>query len=662
VKYGTKERGFPHPRTGAIRWKYTFADVVYITDETSTQEITSWVLELPLSEKAIPIRLQQKIEEAKRRVTRDPGIITSHTVIVVDKSASMKKSDMDGHKRRDRGVYYNLAEEFCAPQLNSLECESIGGNLLTYTDVVTLIEMRDGPTVIFEHEPITWLLYNKFVRLSQDLTAKSHGNYYPSMLLAFDKLEKNVDSKCALSLFFLTDGKPSDEATSRLKDFPQNILYLVLSKSVQFNSRLTFAVVGYGMDNARFSLLEEMADLANRCGAKGIFLQTSLDPGALGLALSSVISSTTEIRSQLSRLTNFVGDSTRKLQKGIKVCYNPSSTFNPREWKFYYKSADVLDSEDYSTCERYDLVYEQKQDRNRRRRFDPVWKRITYQHPEAVGIAKKEAYFGEGAERIVYEMTEINSRRQPVGEPLVAKESRYVEEKNAGLSETFHKVFIRTQKQAEKYAKKFNQKLNDAQLSPTIPRISFLPCYVYYSYECEVLAEKRLNVANYKKWNDNAGGVDGIARQQCVMFEDISMKAPKSDVHALGGIKEESEQGSDADDDDEDLEAKLGEPVRPKDSIVAALELQILENDIPKHSLIILMCLPKETKWCVICKVSSAFLVLFHSLFLLIHAFMSLMTTSATLSNSRNMGGPTKEVKACVSFLKPTSATQFAKF
>eukprot|EP00959_Pyramimonas_sp_CCMP1952_P384663 8061716-Pyramimonas_sp.AAC.2 len=42
VKYGTKEAGYPCPRTGDLRWKYTFADVCYITDETSRREITSW--------------------------------------------------------------------------------------------------------------------------------------------------------------------------------------------------------------------------------------------------------------------------------------------------------------------------------------------------------------------------------------------------------------------------------------------------------------------------------------------------------------------------------------------------------------------------------------------------------------------------------------------
>ena len=53
-------------------------------------------------------------KEAVKRIQKDPRIITSHTALVVDMSASMKKSDMNGHKTRAKGVYYSLAEEFVA--------------------------------------------------------------------------------------------------------------------------------------------------------------------------------------------------------------------------------------------------------------------------------------------------------------------------------------------------------------------------------------------------------------------------------------------------------------------------------------------------------------------------------------------------------------------
>jgi hypothetical protein len=42
VRHGVRTPGFPCPRTGEGRWKYTFAGVVYVTDSTSRKEITSW--------------------------------------------------------------------------------------------------------------------------------------------------------------------------------------------------------------------------------------------------------------------------------------------------------------------------------------------------------------------------------------------------------------------------------------------------------------------------------------------------------------------------------------------------------------------------------------------------------------------------------------------
>ena len=50
---------------------------------------------------------------------------------------------------------------------------------------------------------------------------------------------------------------------------------------------------------------------------------------------------------------------------------------------------------------------------------------MSLKHKDATGIAVKKEYFGEGAERIVYEMYEVDKFGQPVGEPLVAKESLY---------------------------------------------------------------------------------------------------------------------------------------------------------------------------------------------------------------------------------------------
>lgn len=106
VKYGydTRVRGRIHPKHGRT-WIYTWGDITYITNDSSTVEITAWASELPLERHSLSERDVQQHDEAKRRIAMDPSTITSHQVFVVDMSASMQMSDMNGHKSRFRAVY-----------------------------------------------------------------------------------------------------------------------------------------------------------------------------------------------------------------------------------------------------------------------------------------------------------------------------------------------------------------------------------------------------------------------------------------------------------------------------------------------------------------------------------------------------------------------------
>jgi len=77
---------------------------------------------------------------------------------------------------------------------------------------------------------------------------------------------------------------------------------------------------------------------------------------------------------------------------------------------------------------------------------------------------------------------------------------------------------------AETIAAAFNSQLAQrlAADDVSVPRITFLECFVYHLREAdkngswtyrELLAEKRLDVPlEYKKWNNNAGFVDGQSR------------------------------------------------------------------------------------------------------------------------------------------------------
>ena len=198
----------------------------------------------------------------------------------------MRKSDMNGHRYRYRGVYYCLAEDFVAVQLSPTGEPASISKVNSFTDVVTLIEMRETPSIVFEFEPITWILYNKFVELSGINDSKSHGKFYPAMTEAFKCLEKTRHEKCALSLFFLTDGKPSDHVGDWSRQFPQNILTLVAEKSLNFGNRLNFSTVGYGSDGSNFNLLQQLVDTATNYGVKANFTLSSIDTCGITTSLT----------------------------------------------------------------------------------------------------------------------------------------------------------------------------------------------------------------------------------------------------------------------------------------------------------------------------------------------------------------------------------------
>ena len=204
VKYGEREEAFPHPKTGERRLKFTYNSVVHITDLTATREVTSWALaDFPLHKFDIDEELSRQIAEQKRRISSGEMVATSHTILVVDQSGSMKSSDVMGHRSRSRGAYYTIANEMIAQPLIN--------DQLSFTDVVSIVEMRDEAVVTISKEPITWELHNKLVDLADNhFSAQGHGNYRPALSKAFEVLNGVEDENCALLLLFLSDGGPSD--------------------------------------------------------------------------------------------------------------------------------------------------------------------------------------------------------------------------------------------------------------------------------------------------------------------------------------------------------------------------------------------------------------------------------------------------------------------
>lgn len=158
------------------------------------------------------------------------------------------------------------------------------------------------------------------------------------------------------------------------------------------------------------------------------------------------------------------------------------------------------------------------------------------QHPQACGVAFKRCAFGEGQERLAHQFFELAPDGiTVVGQSLVAKESRFIEEcvespangivkeesassvggknkvtsKNLKARDKFAKRFCKMQHLARKAAQEFNEKLNGIKrLDPDTARVSFLDCSVYYlttkKNTFAMVVETRLD-GNFQKWNNNNG-------------------------------------------------------------------------------------------------------------------------------------------------------------
>ena len=94
-------------------------------------------------------------EVVTTHVQNHPALWTSHTVIIVDMSGSMREDDVNGARCRSDGVWTTLARNFCRAQL-----EDQSSSLY---DVVSIIVMGQTANVVVRCEPLTWVLYNKLV-------------------------------------------------------------------------------------------------------------------------------------------------------------------------------------------------------------------------------------------------------------------------------------------------------------------------------------------------------------------------------------------------------------------------------------------------------------------------------------------------------------------
>ena len=395
MKHGEKEPAHPDPRTGAKRWKYKYANVVFITDETSTMEITSYTQPLDIPE---AILSRQQIEdhyEAEERLRRQPSLCTSHTVIVVDHSASMKTSDVTDFENRAKAVFGMLAVDFVAKQRLS--------GAATDTDVVSLVLMDDWVEVVFEREPMGLVLYNKLVGLHHRVRPRSHGNFLPSLDQA-QKLFREDHDGSALCLLFLSDGKPSDNCTGVVRGSYQVAAEAISERmsglATAFRERLAVVTLGFARPSQDFSVLEAMAMAAREAGANAEFHRPELSAVSLGSAIAATVSSLSATKSRISTaLPPLSGGNSRPrppLRQVEKECVGSSDS-----WRHAPTTSETGDGW---------VIYT---DGVKRYEYRPLSVRGLEAHPWVVrglfssradAIVIRRKAFGEGAERLVFAM------------------------------------------------------------------------------------------------------------------------------------------------------------------------------------------------------------------------------------------------------------------
>ncbi|KAJ1424547.1 kinase-like domain-containing protein [Ochromonadaceae sp. CCMP2298] len=484
VKYGVKEKAPPHPGSPRGRLKFTYNNIVYITDSTATKEVTSWdTVQLPLEKAEIDDSLSRQIAEQKLCLASSAAAVTSHAVLVVHQSGSMREGDLVGHRSRSRGAYYTIANEMIAQPLLR--------DQLSFTDVVTVIEMRDGAVVTIDKEPITWELHNKIVDLANEpLRAGRQGNYLPALQKSSKVLHGIEDENCALLLLFLSDGGPSDFCT------------LFRGKNRH--------------DRARGAIIAEGA------GLEAVFA-CGLDADSLRRALFTMATSLQTTRTNLSSLAGGsllrVTENKVKrtdLKKDVSGSESGSVLLEDHDFLFTKENGLLRDGLRRAVAK---ATYDSKM-----KRESIQWIYVPLQHPEAGGIAVKKGYIGPGAERAAYEMTEVTADRVAVGQPLVGKLS--IHEESSQIE--FHMSCAVTQYEALHLASFFNDRLDELSRSAetSVPHIEFLPVLFYDWFAADgsmsaLLCEKRLDSTRYKKWNDNKGGVISLNKRIVPVPEEV---------------------------------------------------------------------------------------------------------------------------------------------
>lgn len=580
IKYGTAT---PHVNPNLMI--YTHNGLKHIIERSTSRLITAMVSTIQLDFKTVTSRdmkqHKQAMERIHRKGSKEPGEIKpeevlssnmksnqnnsdavyppirscwkSHSVLIVDRSGSMRNSDVAGCRTRLGAVWLSIAQDFINHRIES----GIAGD----QDVVTIILMGNHAKVLIDKWPTDAVLYNRIVQFFFDsekadvkyargekcnpnwIRPYGHGCYGPALALAEKVIHDFDDSSSILQLLVLSDGKPSDSCILKVKNANDSIKEAVGNMASKYGRRFNFAAIGMG-NMKDYDCLKDMTECAKEYGAHlSSFQVPAMSCAKIGAAMSSVATTLSLCQTKLNGNTN--GG-----YKRVRSCFRESTKSIPAltEWvdntEFHIYSIEKVERYEYRVLPDGSKAFQS----------------VPLLHKEAQGVAIKRKAFGEGSERLAFQFFEISEDGSSVvGEPLVAKKSRFIDDdeilndgnEEEGLwkdKDRFAKRFCKIQTKARECAEAFNRKLDSfPSLDPDTVRVSFIDCYVYYLNdrnhgESAVVVEPKLE-GRFEKWNNNNGW----------MKESTPKKSRKSDTnsnHKMASIAEGNENVDHSDTDE----------------------------------------------------------------------------------------------------------------
>ena len=366
VRYG-KELVHPDPN----KLIFEHQGKRHIVTKEDRLHITSMVTTINLKEKIIDDVEWRKHEEDCHLIHHSETSIqwNSHSVLVVDRSGSMRNSDVNGCRTRLGAVWLSIAKDFVeyrletgmASSMVSLELIvrlciliSIGHiififdiNLFSiYTkDAVTIILMGEDAEVIIDRWPTDRVLYNRIVRYFHDseeadilykkrkdipksfIRARGHGYYGPSLKKAQEMLVRFDDASSPMQLLLLSDGRPSDGITkgSNIENILKSSMEEMASK---FGRRFDFAAIGMG-NMKDYDCLKSMVASCEEFGGRSSLQVPGMSCAEIGAAFTSAATSVMVYQTELADGGGPGNDRPRKKQRRIRSCVRESSRLLP---------------------------------------------------------------------------------------------------------------------------------------------------------------------------------------------------------------------------------------------------------------------------------------------------------------------------------------------